>query len=181
MKKCVNCTTDLPQDAKFCLNCGAAQPEPQTRRVAVATPSADGSVEDETTRREAIDDGEFNWLAREANLDPTLDYSAAQRYDGLVGNAIGCVVIGFFVVMGLLALIPGVPIMAIFGLPIAVILSVLTFFNVGKLRDKIRSLKFVQKLPGIVSASPAVTSASIFGYLAVISVVCFLIMVASSR
>ncbi len=178
--KCVKCHKEIPPQSRFCLNCGAPQPElipvqPAPRE----TSSADGGTEAPPT--DLKDGGEFNWMAREVQLDPNLDYEAQRRYEGAAGKAIGCLAYGFFVIMGLLLLIPGVPFLAVFGLPLALLLGPLTYYNVGRLQEKLRSNGFLRKLPGFVGSSARVLALSVTGYLAVASLICILLMMATTR
>ena len=41
MKKCQECGTELPLEAKFCFNCGAPQPEVRVQEQVVLEPGAD--------------------------------------------------------------------------------------------------------------------------------------------
>ena len=174
--KCANCQNEIPAQSRFCLNCGAAQPEVQPS-AAYQPASADGGG---VSSAQTEPPDEFNWFAREMQLDPSLDYEAQRRYEGAVGKAIGCLAGVFFVFIGILLLIPTVPLLAVFGLPAALILAVLTFFNVGRLQERVRSIRFLRRLPGFTSSRPGVLALCVGGYLAVASLVSILLMIANS-
>ncbi len=190
--KCFNCQAVIPAQSRFCLNCGAAQPVATPEVVAAprrtvpsgaadsgpATPVAPPAENPVENPNEAE---EFSWLNREAVLDPNFDYEAQRQYDGAVGRAIGCLGIFFFAFIGLLLLIPGVPILAITGLPLALVLGPLTYFNVGRLQERVRSVNALRKLPGFASPKAAVLAVSVSGYLALVSVLCIGLMILTRR
>jgi hypothetical protein len=179
---CVNCGMDLPNNARYCLDCGATQP------VAVnagQTSAADG--EQEFPPENVLElpplytPTGYDWLEREARLDSSIDYSAQRKYEGTAGKAFGCLGYFFIGFIALLAIIPGVPLLAVLGIPAAILLAVLTYFNVGKLRERLGQLNFLQKFPGLSSTKSAIISLAIFGYLAVASVLSILLLAVTTR
>ncbi len=174
MKKCVNCQTEIPLNSRFCLNCGAAQP------AARPTSAADGQLQPAEEKNQSQEE-EVDWLAREASLDPNLDYSAQLRFGGFAERGIGCLVGGFFVIMGLVALVPAVPLMAIFGLPLAIILGLLTYFNVGQLQEKWRGNRFLRNLPGFRSPKAGTLALSVFLHLVFLWGACYLLLTITLR
>ncbi len=167
--KCINCEQDIPARSRFCMMCGAEQPDNKNGEVAASSnPPVNSKLVLPSPE-------EFDWVSREEALRPDLDYEAQRRFDGLPGRAISCVsYVGFFVV-GLLALIPGVPLMALLGLPAALILGLMTWFNIAKLQERWRRIDFLKKLPGF-SGGAFILSLSVTFYLAAISGVCILLM-----
>src|SRR3954471_22941457 len=102
--KCANCQKEIPAQSRFCLNCGAAQPQFRPVQPAPSDSAADGGQVPSSKLVEP-EDGEFNWMARELQFDPNLDYSAQRQYGGAAGKAIGCMGYAFFVIIGFLLLI----------------------------------------------------------------------------
>jgi hypothetical protein len=178
---CVNCGIDLPQNARFCLECGASQPVPVK---ASQTSAADGEQEQPENVLELpplYTPSGFDWLEREARIDANIDYSAQRKYEEATGKVVGCLGYVFFAFVGLIALVPGVPLLAILGIPTAIVLALLTFFNVWKLRDRLRQINFLQKLPGLNSAKTILFSFALFAYLSVVSVLSILILAVTTR
>ncbi len=169
--KCINCQNEIPPQSRFCLNCGAAQPE----KVVSSPASVDGGLAQPVEK-----DEEFSWVAREMQLDPNLDYESRQRYEGAMGQAVGCLAMVFFLLIGLVLLIPTVPLLAVFGLPLAVLLTILTYFNVARLQDRVRSIGILRKLPGFTSHNRGVLALCVGGYLSLASVVSILLMILNS-
>jgi hypothetical protein len=163
--KCVNCQHDLPPNARFCPTCGTAQPDISV--VPVPTPNL-------------LPPEDSDGLARELAADPTLDYGAQRQFEGVAGKAFGCLgYIGIFIV-GLIALIPGVPLLALVGLPAALILGLMTYFNSWHLQQRWRSSRLFNKVPGL-AGKPLIQSVSVTLYLGVISAICLLIMMTTYR
>lgn len=180
--RCANCQQEIPAGSRFCLNCGAAQKvQPVPVPPVTQDSAAAGSGPVSSSKKIVSEDTEFNWLARELQFDPNLDYSAQRQYEGVAGKALGCMGYAFFLVIGLLLLIPGVPILAIAGLPLALILGPVTYFNVGQIQNKIRSIKFLRLLPGFASKRVQVLAFSVSGYLAAISILCIMLMILTTR
>jgi len=169
--KCINCEQDIPARSRFCLLCGTEQPAYKNGEVTSA-PARPAVV--------LPPPEEFDWVSREEALQTELDYEAQRRFEGLPGRAISCVSYVGFLVVGLLALVPGVPLVALLGLPVAPILGLLTYFNIAKLQERWRRINFLQKLPGFKGGAVALSVAVTF-YLAAISGVCILIMRGISR
>jgi hypothetical protein len=170
--KCGNCQTNIPVGSRFCLNCGAAQPEV----VLPTNPSTTSAADGQSTAGEVAEAEEFNWMAREMALDPNLDYEAQRRFEGWAGRTLGCLVTGFFIIIGLIALVPGVPLLAIFGLPAAFILAPLTYFDVGCLQQKLRTNRLLRNLPGFTSPKPSLQALSLFLHLGAVSILCYLLL-----
>ncbi|MEI7554093.1 hypothetical protein [Candidatus Chlorohelix sp.] len=123
---------------------------------------------------------EFDWLEREAALDPTLDFEAQRQFGGATGVAFTCLgYIGIFFV-GLLGLIPGVPIMAIAGIPFALLLGILTYFNYAHLQEKWRKIPLIKNLPGLNGAK-LLQSFLVTFYLVILSLLCLGLMVVTQR
>lgn len=172
--KCISCEKEIPQNSRFCLNCGAPQPKIQTISPTAKTPAADGQLENSPLPSPETE--EFSWLAREAALDPGLDYEAQRRFEGLPERGLGCIVTIFFGIMGLIALVPTVPLLAIFGVPAALILAPLTYFNVRGLQQRFKSNRFLKHLLGFSSSKPAVLALSVFLHLTALSAFCYLLL-----
>jgi hypothetical protein len=180
--KCANCQKEIPAGSRFCLNCGAPQPQfVPVPPVSQDNAAADAGPVASSSKGAVPEDTEFNWMVRELQFDANLDYAAQRQYGGVAGKAIGCMGYGFFLIIGLLLLIPGVPILAIAGLPLALLLGPLTYFNVGQLQNKLRSIKFLQLLPGFASKSIRIMALSVSGYLAAVSILCIMLMILTTR
>lgn len=178
---CVNCGTDLPERARYCLECGASQP------VAVdntKTAAADGEQEQAENMLDLpplYTRTGYDWLEREARLESSIDYNAQRRYEGATGKLIGCVGYVFIGFISLIALVPGIPLLAILGIPTAAILAILTYVNAWNIRERLGQLEFLQKLPGFKNSNAALLSFSIFTYLAVASVLSILLLAVTTR
>ncbi len=183
--KCINCQQEIPEKSRFCLNCGAAQPLASDPSDSVQVAASEVSPADSSSETRVLpqeyENGEFNWMAREMMLDPNLDYEAARRFDGWAGRGIGCLAYLFFGIIGLIALIPGVPLLALGGIPAAIILGLLIFFGIGGLPDKIHSIGWLNKLPGIASPNPHQMAFAVGGWLTFASLISIGIMVLSTR
>jgi zinc-ribbon domain len=180
---CVNCGTDLPEKARYCLECGASQP---VATDSTKTAAADG--EEEQYPPENMLDlpslytrSGYDWLEREARLDSAIDYNAQRRYEGATGKMIGCIGYAFIGFIGLIALVPGIPLLAILGIPTAAILAILTYINAWNIRERLGQLAFLQKLPGFKNSNAALLSFSIFTYLTAASVLSILLLAVTTR
>ena len=162
---CVRCGAAFTPGARFCAQCAAPV------EISVA-PDIRAASDDQQ-------DG-VNWMAREMDL---ADVSATDRarYDRVVNGGIGCVVAPLFVVFGLIALIPTIPLLALFGLPLAIIMFVLVLTGALNIRERLRRIPFVGRLPGLRAASMLAMALSVAGYIAAASAVCILIMRASQK
>jgi hypothetical protein len=165
---CFNCKSEIPANSRFCLNCGVAQP--LTPVEATPTPaSATNSVKNSS-------------LAVEGPSILAVGEQKQEHY-GIGAGSFGCMRIAFYVFIGLLMLIPGVPLLAAFGIPLAIILLWLTYKDVGQLQGKIKR-SFLHKLPGLSSGSSLILALSVFYYLlagSVISIVIMLVQFGSGR
>jgi hypothetical protein len=165
---CINCQKEIPEQSRFCNLCGFEQAPflPEEAR--------DGH------RPKLPKLEEFDWLEREAALDPSLDFEAQRRFSGATGVAFSCLgYIGIFFV-GLLALIPGVPLLAIAGIPLALLLGILTYFNYAHLQEKWRKIPVIKNLPGLNGAK-LLQSFLVTCYLVIVSLLCLGLMVVTQR
>ena len=178
--KCFNCESEIPGGSRFCLNCGA--PQAQSKLEAGAPVSLQTAAADGQQTQEKLDETEeMDWLAREAELNPNLDYDAQRRFNGWAEQGLGCLVTGLFVVMGLVAFVPTVPILAVIGIPLAFILAPLTYFNVAHLQERFKQNRWLQKLPGFKSSKPPILALSVFFYLGGVSAFCYLLLAITLR
>lgn len=178
--KCVNCKAEIPPNSRFCLVCGAAQPQSNFGPTRVVTPhQTETDVADGESQAE-----KFSWARREAiinaQVDSDIDFEARDRYD-IGGRSFGCLSVPFFVFIGLLMLIPGIPLLALVGIPAALILTPLTWVNVGDLQEKIRSSSWLKRFPGFKRGTRGALTAAVFLYLTVGSIVSILILIAQSH
>ena len=170
---CHICHKEIPSGSSFCLHCGTAQLQSLLKDSSNLQTATNNQVADSSKPARP----EIDWLAREERLaNPDFDYEAQRQFGGIVDRGIGCLMLLFAWVMGLAMLVPGVPLMAIFGLPLAVILAPLTYFNVGDLQTRLRGNKFLQKLPGFTSGQPLVLALSVFLYLAGLALLCYFLL-----
>ncbi len=177
---CVNCKAEIPPNSRFCLVCGAAQPQSNFGPTRVVTPNQSAtSVADGGSQPE-----KFSWARREqlinAQVDADIDFEARDRYD-IGGHSFGCLSVPFFIFIGLLMLIPGIPLLALFGIPAALILTPLTWGNVGHLQEKIRSSSWLKKFPGFRRGTQGALTTAVFLYLMVGSIISILILIAQSH
>ena len=141
---CFNCKSEIPTNSRFCLNCGVAQLTP------VEADSALASDLSSAPERPSLNMAAIDLAARDR-------YSIGER-------GFGCVGIAFYTFIGLLMLIPGVPLLAFFGIPLALILAILTYRDVAHLQGKIKA-SFLRKLPGFSQGTHLTLALSVFCYL----------------
>jgi hypothetical protein len=163
--KCISCQREIAEGSRFCNYCGVEQT---------------AGVSD-SARPVILPLGEeFDWLEREARLDPALNYEAQRRFQGPVGLAFGCLgYFGGFLIL-LVALVPGVPLLAVFGLPLALALGLLTYFNAWNLQERWGKLPLLKNLPGLHQKGLAL-SASVTAYTGVLSLLCLALMIVTQR
>lgn len=188
---CTNCKAEIPANSRFCMYCGATQPVPtsQTGATVAVNPTpnssgvaADGGHDTEARDRQAIFNRFSQRVITEAigDVSSDLDLEARQKYN-IAGRSFGCLGAIFFLFMGIIMLIPAVPLLAFFGIPAAIILAPLTYANIAHLHDKLSSVNFLRKLPGFQQGTRLATSFAIFCYLTFGSVVSILILAIQSR
>lgn len=170
--------------------CGAEQPIPTTQTTTTVTVNpetnagvaADGGHDTEARDRQAIFNRFSQRVITEAigDISEDLDLDARQKYN-VAGRSFGCLGTLFFSFMGIIMLIPAVPLLAFLGIPAAIILAPLTYANVARLHDKLSSINFLRKLPGFQQGTRLATSLAVFGYLTFGSVLSILILAVQSR
>ncbi|HEX2916475.1 MAG TPA: hypothetical protein VH186_37290 [Chloroflexia bacterium] len=178
--KCVSCQSDIPAESRFCNKCGASQPASNLPQNFVG--AADGGSNQARPENGWKDSrAEFSKLERQDNLDPTYDYESSRRYGDVTGKAVGCVAYFIFAFFGILSLVVVVPFLAIAGLPLAILAGILTYFDLARFRNKVRSWRFLQRLPGFNTTSTLQLTFSVSGYLAIASIVSLLLMIVTTR